>query len=61
MTLNRQAAILLMILIGSTTEAGHMLAPSITWPVMLLALPIWEGPKPSGEIAAEGQPKPIGK
>jgi exopolysaccharide production protein ExoQ len=43
MTLNRQAAILLMILIGSTTEAGRMLAPSITWPVMLLALPIWEG------------------
>lgn len=39
--LNRQAALILMVLIGAASEAARMVAPSSTWPVMLMAMPIW--------------------
>ena len=39
MTNARESAVMLMIMIGSFTEAGMMLAPLATWPLLLAVLP----------------------
>ncbi|MDR3472006.1 MAG: O-antigen ligase family protein [Devosia sp.] len=39
MAYTREAAVMLMIMIGSFTEAGMMLAPLATWPLLLAVLP----------------------
>lgn len=56
--LNRQAALILMVLIGSGSEAQRMLAPSSTWPVMLFAMPIWTMWRASQERAGQPQSPP---
>jgi O-antigen ligase len=50
----REAAVMLMIMIGSFTEAGMMLAPLATWPLLLAVLPDRRPP------AARSRTRPAG-
>lgn len=40
MCLNRECAIIAMIVISGMTEAGRMLAPTVTWPILAMVLPL---------------------
>ena len=54
----KEVAIMLMVMVGSFTEAGMMLAPLATWPLLLAVLPDGRprgaGPRPSGTRAPVG-------
>lgn len=53
--LNRQAAVIIMVLASALTEAGRMFAPNVTWPVLILVLPLWHAYGAGGRPANQGR------
>ena len=54
----REVAVMLMIMVGSFTEAGMMLAPLATWPLLLAVLP--DGRRSAARVNLPADSKQIG-